>query len=153
MCRAARYCRGVPPLTGLFVALAVLALATAAGFMIKRRNGRFRVVADAPDPLLDTLGVQRGTPLTLLQFSSAFCAPCRTTRVLCADVAAKVDGVRHVEVDAEAHLDAVRALEIWRTPTVLMIDSRGQIRRRATGAPTRAQLLAAVGDLLPAGTP
>jgi thiol-disulfide isomerase/thioredoxin len=143
----------VPPLTGLLVALAVLALATAAGFMIKQRNGRFRVVADAPDLLLGTLGVQRGTPLTLLQFSSAFCAPCRTTRVLCADVAAKIDGVRHVEVDAEAHLDAVRSLEIWRTPTVLMIDAEGQVRRRATGAPTRAQLLAAVGDLLPAGTP
>jgi thiol-disulfide isomerase/thioredoxin len=143
----------VPPLTGLLVALAVLALATAAGFMIKRRNGRFRVVQDPPAPLLDGLGVQPGTPLTLLQFSSAFCAPCRTTRVLCADVAAKVDGVRHVEVDAEAHLDAVRSLEIWRTPTVLMIDAQGQIRRRATGAPTRAQLLAAVGDLLPAGTP
>ena len=152
MCPGPRYPRGVPPLIGLLVAIAVLALATVAGLMIKRRNGRFRVVQDTPDPLLDGLGIQRGTPLTLLQFSSAFCAPCRTTRVLCADVAAKIDGVRHVEVDAEAHLDAVRALDIWRTPTVLMIDAQGKIRRRATGAPTRAQLLAAVGDLLPAGT-
>jgi thiol-disulfide isomerase/thioredoxin len=142
----------VSPLTGILVALGVLALATVVGLVIKRKNGRFKVIADAPDPLLGTLGVQRGTPLTLLQFSSAFCAPCRTTRVLCADVAARVDGVRHVEVDAEAHLDAVRALDVWRTPTVLIIDAQGQIRRRATGAPTRAQLLAAVGDLLPAGT-
>jgi hypothetical protein len=142
----------VPPLTGLLIALAVLALASVTGVVIKKRNGRFRAVQDAPDPMLGALGVQRGTPLTLLQFSSAFCGPCRTTRVLCADIAAKIDGVRHVEVDAESHLEAVRALEIWRTPTVLLVDAQGRIRRRATGAPTRAQLLAAVGDLLPAGT-
>jgi hypothetical protein len=139
-------------LAGLLVALGALATAAVAGLMIKRRNGRFRAVATPADPMLGALGVQAGTPLTLLQFSSAFCAPCRTTRVLCADVAAKIDGVRHVEVDAEAHLDAVRTLDVWRTPTVLMIDAAGQIVRRATGAPTRAQLLAAVGDLLPAGT-
>src|SRR4051794_8880534 len=79
------------------------------------------VAADRDHPA----GGVGGTPLTLLQFSSAFCAPCRTTRALCVDVAAKVDGVRHIEVDAESHLDAVRALDVWRTPTVLMIDAEG----------------------------
>ena len=99
--------------------------------------------------MLAGLGVTPGTPVTLLQFSSAFCAPCRATRVLCADIAARVPGVRHVEVDAEAHLDAVRALEIWRTPTVLLVDATLTVRRRASGAPSRAQLLAAVADVLP----
>ena len=69
--------------------------------------------------------------------------------MLCADVAAQVPGVRHLEVDAESHLDAVRALHIWRTPTVLIVDGHGQIRRRASGAPSRAQLVAAIADLLP----
>ena len=98
------------------------------------------------NPMLAELGVTADGPVTLLQFSSAFCAPCRATRVLCADVAARVPGVRHVEVDAESHLDAVRALEVWRTPTVLVVDGEGQVRRRASGAPTRAQLLAAVAE-------
>ncbi len=102
--------------------------------------------------MLAGLGVEPGTPVTLLQFSTAFCGPCRATRVLCADVAARIPGVRHLDVDAESHLEAVRTLDVWRTPTVLIIDAAGVIRRRATGAPSRSQLLAAVADVLPAGT-
>jgi len=101
------------------------------------------------DPVLQGLGVTPGPDVTLLQFSSAFCGPCRTTRALCADVARTVPGVRHLEVDAESHLDAVRALDIWRTPTVLVIDRDGAVVSRASGAPSRAQLLGVVGAVLP----
>ncbi|MEV7227144.1 thioredoxin family protein [Polymorphospora sp. NPDC051019] len=104
------------------------------------------------DPaLLDALGVAAGTPATLLQFSSAFCAPCRTTRRVLGEVAGMLDGVRHVEVDAESHLDAVRALGIWRTPTVLVVDARGEIVQRAAGVPAKAQVIAALAPLLPGG--
>lgn len=113
-----------------------------------KRSRKPALATPAVDPTLVALGVTPGTPVTLLQFSSAFCAPCRTARVRCAEVAARVPGVRHLEVDAEAHLDAVRALDIWRTPTILLIDERGRIVRRASGAPTRAQLLAAIGGVL-----
>jgi hypothetical protein len=65
-------------------------------------------------------------------------------------VATLLPGVRHVEVDAESHLDAVRALNIWRTPTLFVLDARGRIVQRATGVPTKPQLIAAVADLLPA---
>jgi hypothetical protein len=141
---------------GAVVVAAVLAAASLLGVLWRRRNGRF-VPSPAPAApttpteaaVLTGLGVTAGTPVTLLQFSSAFCAPCRATRVLCADIAARVPGVRHVEVDAEAHLDAVRALEIWRTPTVLLVDATLTVRRRASGAPSRSQLLAAVADVLP----
>jgi thiol-disulfide isomerase/thioredoxin len=94
--------------------------------------------------VLEKLGVIPGTPVTLLQFSTAFCGPCRATRVYCADLARAIPGVRHVEVDAESHLDAVRALDIRRTPTVLVLDAQGTVRSRASGATNRAQLLAAV---------
>ena len=67
------------------------------------------------DPaLLRELGVEPARA-TLLQFSSAFCAPCRAVRRVSAEVAGMVAGVRHVEVDAESHLEAVRALGIERT--------------------------------------
>lgn len=102
------------------------------------------------DPaLLASLGVAAGAPVTLLQFSSAFCVPCRATRRVLADVAALLEGVHHVEVDAESHLDAVRALGIWRTPTVLVVDATGRIVQRATGVPVKAQVIAALGPLLP----
>ncbi|MBV1850316.1 thioredoxin family protein [Catellatospora sp. NEAU-YM18] len=107
---------------------------------------------DGHPALLRELGVPTGT-VTLLQFSSAFCAPCRATRVICAHVAETVPGVAHVEIDAESRLEAVRALDIWRTPTVLVIDATGRIAGRAQGTPTRAQVLAAVAPLLSVADP
>lgn len=102
------------------------------------------------DPaLLRALGVQPA-PATLLQFSSAFCAPCRAVRRVSAEVSALLPQVQHVEVDAESHLDAVRALGIWRTPTLLVLDAEGRVVKRATGVPGKPQLIAAVGDLLAA---
>ncbi|MFF5160980.1 thioredoxin family protein [Streptomyces sp. NPDC000348] len=87
-----------------------------------------------------------GERATLVQFSSAFCAPCRATRRVLAEVAALVPGVVHVEIDAEAHLDLVRRLEIVRTPTVLVLDAAGRIVRRATGQPRKADVIAALGE-------
>jgi thiol-disulfide isomerase/thioredoxin len=99
--------------------------------------------------LLAKLGVE-AAPATLLQFSTAFCAPCRAVRRVSAEVAALLPGVRHVEVDAESHLDEVRELNIWRTPTLLILDAEGREIRRATGVPTKPHLIAALADLLPA---
>jgi Thioredoxin len=145
---------GSSALTGLLVAIAAVAAASAFGLWWRRRNGR--VVAQPPaqpagvdveGEALARLGVAAGTPVTLLQFSSAFCAPCRLARRICADLAGQRDGVAHLEVDAESHLDEVRALGVWRTPTVLVVDAEGRIAFRLTGAPTRAGLAAAVESL------
>ena len=87
---------------------------------------------------------QLGERATLLQFSSAFCAPCRATRRVLSEVAEVVPGVVHVEVDAEHHLDLVRRLGILRTPTTLVLDAAGAEVTRASGAPTRQQVMAAV---------
>jgi thiol-disulfide isomerase/thioredoxin len=87
---------------------------------------------------------RRGERATLVQFSSAFCAPCRATRRVLTDVAAAVPGVVHVEVDAEEHLALVRALGVLRTPTTLVLDADGREVTRATGAPRPAQVLAAL---------
>lgn len=86
----------------------------------------------------------RGERATLLQFSSAFCAPCRATRRTLAEVAGVVPGVKHVEVDAEHHLELVRELGVLRTPTTLVLDAEGRELTRATGAPRAAQVLAAL---------
>ncbi len=94
---------------------------------------------EAPLPL-DQLGERA----TLLQFSSAFCAPCRATRRVLADVASVVPGVRHVELDAEHHLDLVRRFGVTRTPTTLVLDGAGREVTRATGAPRKEQVVAAL---------
>ncbi|MFE3900847.1 TlpA family protein disulfide reductase [Streptomyces sp. NPDC059153] len=91
------------------------------------------------------LGAELGERATLVQFSSAFCQPCRATRRTLVQVARMVDGVAHVEIDAEAHLTLVRELEISRTPTVLILDATGRIVRRAVGQPRTVDVVAALG--------
>ncbi|MFJ9468644.1 thioredoxin family protein [Streptomyces caniferus] len=91
------------------------------------------------------IGAELGERATLLQFSSAFCQPCRATRRTLAEVAGMVEGVAHVEIDAEDHLDLVRRLEVLRTPTVLVLDADGAIVRRAAGQPRKADVIGALG--------
>jgi thiol-disulfide isomerase/thioredoxin len=139
-------------MTGL-LALAVVLLATgAAGLVYRARNGRVRTVqgAEPTTAALAGLGVDpAAAPVTLVQFSSAFCAPCRATRRVLTQVTELLPAVAHVEVDAEQHLDAVRALNIRRTPTVLIVDRSGAVVRRASGQPTKADVIAAVAPYLP----
>jgi len=101
-------------------------------------------------PLTDVLtSGQLGQPLgeraTLVQFSSAFCAPCRATRQILADVAGMTEGVAHVEIDAESRLDLVRDLGVLRTPTVLVLAGDGRVVRRASGQPRKPDVIAAIG--------
>jgi len=127
-----------------------VAAATAIGFGWRMRNGRVRVgqpaAAAAPVLTAAELGHVLGVRATLLQFSSAFCAPCRATRQILAEVAGMVDGVRHVEIDAESRLDLVRQLDVRRTPTTFVLGPGGQVTHRASGQPRKADVIAALGS-------
>ncbi len=81
-----------------------------------------------------------------MQFSTAFCQPCRATRRVLDEVSGLVPGVAHVEVDAESNLELVRRLDVRRTPTVLVLDAQGAVVRRASGQPRKADVLAALGE-------
>jgi thiol-disulfide isomerase/thioredoxin len=153
---------------GVVILLVVLGAATAFGLWRQRTDGRMSPVGDDSEPLVidgrpaevadhsvvpvanaltgADLGSELGERATLVQFSSAFCQPCRATRVVLADVAAMVPGVTHVEIDAESHLDLVRRLDVLRTPTVFVLDAEGRIRTRATGAPRKVDVIAALGE-------
>ncbi|PSM38002.1 thioredoxin [Streptomyces dioscori] len=135
-------------MTGLAVCVVVLALASAYGVLNRRRSGRVRVRGRDGGKRLGAaeLGEGLGERATLVQFSSAFCAPCRATRRVLGEVAELVPGVRHIEIDAESRLGLVRELEILKTPTVLVLDAGGRIVRRATGQPRKADVIAALGE-------
>ena len=151
---------------GVGVVVLLVAVAAALGFGTWRAltDGRFRGThavrragatvphaTEAPAEtraslLADTpWAADLGERATLLQFSSAFCAPCRATRRVLADVAGMVPGVRHIEVDAEQHLELVRRLGVLRTPTTLVLDAEGREVTRAAGAPTRQAVVASLG--------
>jgi thiol-disulfide isomerase/thioredoxin len=150
---------------GLVVLVAALVAGSAFGVYRRVTDGRIRGVEAAPgrvgtdgagDPAAggrrltaEELGTDLGRRATLVQFSTVFCQPCRPTRRLLAEVAGMVDGVRHVDVDAESHLDLVRRLDVLRTPTVLVLDRDGRIVRKAVGVPRKADLVAALGEAIP----
>ncbi len=144
--------------TGQWVLLACVVLVVGFAMYRVRTDGRFhhrRRVPAATSPT-DTaasvltaggVDVPLGERATLLQFSSAFCAPCRATRRVLGEVVDLVPGVTHVEVDAEQHLEVVRTLHVLRTPTTLILDPEGREVSRASGLPARDQVLAAVAKL------
>ncbi|MFT4264593.1 MAG: thioredoxin family protein [Nocardioides sp.] len=131
--------------------VAVSALAAVA-FGVYRRvvDGRFRPTSapgtGAPAGPVLWHGRELGARATLVQFSTAFCAPCRVTRRILEDVAATEAGVRHLDLDAEHELALVRELGITRTPTTLILDAGGREVARAAGAPRKDQVLTALPD-------
>ncbi len=153
---------------GAWIAIAAVVVAVAFGSYRALTDGRFRgthrvrdaattpaveevalaTVSKPPTPWAHvTTAIPEATlgeKATLLQFSSAFCAPCRATRRTLTEVAEVVPGVEHLEIDAEHHLDLVRALGVMRTPTTLVLDATGREVTRATGAPRKEQVLAAL---------
>ena len=130
--------------------LVLLALATAYGLGHQRRQGKVRQSRSAvgiQGLASADLGGELGSRGTLVQFSSAFCTPCRATRILLQNVIADRPDVHHIEIDAETHLELVRTLDIRSTPTTLILDSRGIEVGRALGAPNRDQVIKALSVL------
>jgi hypothetical protein len=95
--------------------------------------------------VLAELGVRPAdADLTVVQFSTAFCGPCRATRARLQQLRHTRPGLAYVHVDAESHLDAVRALDVRVTPTLLWLDRQGVVVERTSGAPHPAGLVALV---------
>lgn len=132
--------------------MAVLVAAAVFGLSRRCRDGRLAGPGRRAAPAGRRVGAaQLGQPLgpraTLLQFSSEFCAPCRATRKILAEVASGTDGVHHVEVDAAQRADLVRLLDVRRTPTVFVLGPDGLVARRGSGLMRRDEVLAALGEV------
>jgi thiol-disulfide isomerase/thioredoxin len=132
---------------GAVVLAAVLLAASVYGVLRRRRAGELRDASTVTALTAADLGEALGERATLVQFSSAFCRPCVATRHVLDTVAERLDGVAHVEIDAESHLDLVRRLGVASTPTTLLLDRAGVERRRAGGVPRRHDVLAALAEL------
>ena len=145
--------------TGLAVLGVALAVSAIAAWWLRTRNGAVRPVSDiqgteegaVPEAgttstaVLEELGARpQDADLTVVQFSTAFCGPCRTTRARLQQLQATRPGLAYLHVDAESHLDAVRALDVRRTPTLFYLDRSGALLGRSSGAPRPEELTALV---------
>ena len=99
----------------------------------------------AESAVFERLGVRPGVAdLTVVQFSTAFCGPCRVTKARLAQLQTSRPRLAVLQVDAESHLDEVRALDVRRTPTLFYLDRSGAVVARSSGAPRPDQLTALV---------
>jgi thiol-disulfide isomerase/thioredoxin len=139
-------------MTGVWVVIGTLAVASLLGLAWRRSQGRVRTAKASvttrglPAELHEL--VDPGSRVTLLQISTTFCAPCRHTRILLSDLAGKVDGLHHVDFDVTDHPEVAAALGVLTTPTTLAVDSTGVELMRVSGVPKKDTLLDALRPYL-----
>jgi thiol-disulfide isomerase/thioredoxin len=125
----------------------VLAITSVYGIWYQRSRGVIKAKNKAGTISAEMIGGALGSRATLVQFSSAFCTPCRATRALLENVVEDLHDVVHIDIDAEDNLELVRELNILSTPTTLILDSKGHEVGRAVGAPKREQVLNALAAI------
>lgn len=133
---------------GVVWVVVVLAAASAFGLWRQRSDGRVRAVTTSTAPAASPFAAhgELGERATLVQFSATVCAPCRAAKAVARDVVTLMPGVRHIEINAEHHLELVREFGIMRTPTILVLDGEGRLSARIAGVPRKDELLIALDD-------
>ncbi len=135
-------------MSGLWILVAILLGLAAFGLWRRGVDGRMRARDGRVRLSAAQVGSSLGDKATLVQFTSAFCAPCRATRRILNEVAGMVPGVKHVDLDVDEYLELARELDIARTPTVLVLDADGRVVTRASGQPRKADVIAALGQTI-----
>ncbi len=159
-------------MNSIWLLAVVLAAAVAFGVWRRYSDGRMRdavprsvspraakAPVDTPDAQhhggerldVSAMGLPPGDKATLVQFSSPYCQPCKSARLLLSLIADENAYVAFVEIDAEQHMDLVRAFDVRRTPTIFVLDGSGIIRKRAVGLPRRADVIAALESVQTSG--
>jgi len=131
--------------TAVLTIVGLVLFATLLGLLWRWRSGR---VETSRDTRVDLPEISADASATLLQFSTAVCAPCKPTRVLLASLADEYAGVEHVDIDLTHRADLAARFNILQTPTTLLLDGGGVVRGRIGGAPRAHDLRAALEILL-----
>jgi thiol-disulfide isomerase/thioredoxin len=136
-------------MTGIWALIDTVVVATVPGLAWRAAQGKIRrrKQSTLPAPLREL--VDPASSVTLVQISTAFCAPCRQARSLLSDLAGETDGLRHVEFDVTRRPEIATSVGVLRTPTTLAVDPRGMELIRIGGVPKRDTLLAALRPHLP----
>ena len=145
------------PLDQRILALAGLVLlATFIGLVFISKSGTARRIKNGEQVELSSIrATKNGNPitkfgekLTLLQFSSDFCSSCKQTSVLLASIEKTQKELLHIDLDITERLDLARTYNILRTPTTLVLDSKGIVISRIVGAPKKTTIEAEIERLV-----
>lgn len=133
---------------GLFVLLGALVCTGALAGWLRLREGRVRTArvaipaAGLPEPVRTALAPAPN--VTLVQVSTAFCAPCRHARSVLDRLAARTAGLSHVELDVTDRPEVAASLGVVRTPTTVAFAPDGTELLRVGGVPRGDTLIDAL---------
>ncbi|WP_043534712.1 thioredoxin family protein [Actinomyces polynesiensis] len=113
------------------------------GVVLRVRQGRVRHAEGAAVDL-----VEPDSRLTVLQLSTPMCTRCPGTARLVRGVVDQRPGAHHREIDLVDRPDIADRFHVASTPTLLLVDGSGRVRRRIVGAPSRDDLTHAIDELL-----
>jgi thiol-disulfide isomerase/thioredoxin len=129
--------------SGLYLALGLFALTLIAGIFYKLSAGSGRSIQKSEVIDLDQIGAHKngypvtepGKSATLLQFSTEYCGQCPAVRRSLAQIEYRTGGVLHAEVDLTDRLDLAAKFKISQTPTVFVLNGKGEVTFRVSGVP------------------
>ena len=131
------------PVVIAVVLAGIVALATAVGLFYRHLQGRARL-GDGSE-VVQIEGLRLGEQATLLQFSTAFCAPCVSTARVLDAVADAHEGTAHVVIDVTDRPELATRFNLLQTPTTLVLDSGGHLHARLGGAVRHGEVIRALG--------
>lgn len=123
--------------------------ALVAGISYRFLHGRGHKVARKQAIDLKRLGATKngvaasslGKKATLVQFSTEYCGQCPGVRRQLAQLEYRLGGLSHVEVDITERIDIAAHFNISQTPTIFVLDSKGEIVYRVGGVPKMPLLM------------
>lgn len=122
------------PIAPLLGVIALVAVATTIGLLLRTRKGRVRELAGTERLEPATLGVERfGTAGTVVQFSTEFCSRCPGVRRLLSQQVDAVPSVEFVHLDLTHEPELAARFNVLQTPTILFIDAAGRPSARLSG--------------------
>ena len=122
------------PIAPLLGVIALVAVATTIGLLLRTRKGRVRTLAGTARLEPATLGVERfGTAGTVVQFSTEFCSRCPGVRRLLSQQVDAVPSVEFVHLDLTHEPELAARFNVLQTPTILFIDAAGRPSARLSG--------------------
>ena len=132
----------------IWIPILVLLVASAFGFWWKQNQGRMKG-AKGPHNFItkNEIGIDLGERVTIVQFSSSFCSPCKATAAIIGNLIKEMKDVAYVQIQSEQNLALIEKFDIKSTPTVIFFNSFGMEVGRATGTPTNDQVLAAIASV------
>lgn len=139
----------------LVAVLALVGAATLVGLAYRFLHGRGHRVKSKKKIDLERLRPKRnnqvttalGAKATLLQFSTSYCGQCPGVRRQLVALVESLQGVHHLEVDITDRLDVAAHLGINQTPTVFLLNDKGELVYRVGGIPNVTKLKAELEKL------